>query len=266
MRRSILDKIVAHKRKELRRDAESVPRSELVRVVRDLPPTKPFADAIRRSGGVRLIAEVKKASPSKGVIREDFDPVAIAQAYEEGGAHALSVLTDERFFQGSLAYLREIRAFVELPILRKDFTLSEYHVYQARAAGADAILLVVAILGDDHLRDLLACASENDLACLVEVHDETELDRALAAGATIIGVNNRDLRTFETRLETTFRLRERIPPDRICVSESGIDSRGDVERLDDAGVDAMLVGESLMRSDDIAAKVRELVGSSSTAA
>jgi len=259
---TILDTIVAHKRVELERDKSAFPLRELEARLPDLPATRPFADALRRRPGIHLIAEVKKASPSKGVLRVDFDPVAIAQEYETAGADAISVLTDERFFQGSLSALQAVRSCVGCPILRKDFTLDVYHLYQARVAGADAVLLIVGILSDDALRELVERAASLDLACLVEVHDEEELERALRANARIVGVNNRDLKTFATNLETTFRLRPKIPHDVLCVSESGIESREDVLRLERAGVDAMLVGESLMRSPDVGAKVRALLGNS----
>jgi indole-3-glycerol phosphate synthase len=257
---TILDTIVAHKRVELERDRRTVPLRDLQAQVRDLPATRPFADALRRRNGIHLIAEVKRASPSKGVIRADFDPVTIAGEYAAAGADAVSVLTDERFFQGSLDALRAVRLRVDRPLLRKDFALDAYHLYQARVAGADAVLLIVAILTDDTLRMLSETASALNLACLVEVHDEFELERALNAGARIVGVNNRDLKTFVTTLETTFRLRSQVPNGVLCVSESGIASREDAERLERAGVDAMLVGESLMRSGDIKGKVRELLG------
>lgn len=257
---TMLDTIVSHKRVELERDKASVPFRELeVRIV-DLPPTRSFAGALRRRRGIHLIAEIKKASPSKGVIRSDFDPVSIAGAYASAGADALSVLTDERFFQGSLDIFRAVHECVDLPILRKDFTLDIYHLYQSRVAGADAVLLIAAILTDDELRRFVGVAEALGLACLVEAHDESELDRALDAGAQIIGVNNRDLKTFETSLETTYRLRRAIPPNVLCVSESGIASREDALRLQRAGVDAMLVGESLMRSPNISEKVGELLG------
>lgn len=257
---TLLDTIVAHKRFELERDCLRLPPKELQARLTDLPPTRSFADALRRRKKIHLIAEVKKASPSKGVLRADFDPVAIAHAYDIAGADALSVLTDERFFQGSLDHLRAVRAHVDRPILRKDFTLDVYHLYQARAAGADAVLLIVAILSDDALRQLSETARTLGLDVLVEVHNEPELERALRLNASIIGVNNRDLRTFTTALETTFRLRSQIPEGVLCVSESGIESREDVVRLERAHVDAVLVGEALMRSSDIPGKIRELFG------
>ena len=231
-----------------------------------------FAAALRKPrGSLALIAEVKKASPSAGIIRPDFDPVRIAQTYEAAGASCLSVLTDERFFQGSLEYLRQIRRAVRLPLLRKDFIIDERQILEAAQAGADAILLIVAILNDAQLRQFLALATAAGLSALVEVHDEPELDRAVAAGAAIIGVNNRDLKTFKVDLATTERLAVRLRArlggapgtgsgDVLLVAESGIHSRADVERLACCGAGAILVGESLMRQADIGGKVRELIG------
>ena len=231
-------------------------------------PLAPRPDACP---SVALIAEVKKASPSAGLIRPDFDPVRIACEYEAAGANCLSVLTDEKFFQGSLEHLRQVRSAVKLPLLRKDFIIDERQVLEAAEWGADAILLIVAILGGAELGRLLALAAGAGLAALVEVHDEPELDRALAAGATLIGVNNRDLKTFKVDLATTERLAARLVcsspggprssrPAPLLVAESGIHTRGDVERLARCGARAILVGESLMRQPDIGAKVRELMG------
>ena len=258
---SILDRIVAHKRVELAERSQIVHIEALRARARNAAKPRDFRAAITRGiSDVRLIAEVKKASPSKGVIRADFHPVEIATEYARSGADALSVLTDERFFQGHLDYLTEIQSRVDIPLLRKDFTLDEYHVVEARAAGADAVLLIVAVLELALLKELHACAAELGMAAIVEVHDADEVERALSAGAEIIGVNNRNLRTFETRLETTFALRELVPSDTVVVSESGINSRRDVERLAEAGVDAMLVGESLMRAESIFSKIAELRG------
>jgi len=255
----ILDTIIAHKRKELAAEQAQVPLVQLETEVMNLPPTQDFGAAITGSGTVKLIAEVKKKSPSKGIIREDFDPVSIAKTYVENGAAAISVLTDKHFFAGELAYLRAIREIVDAPLLRKDFTIDPYHIYQARAAGADAILLIVAALTEAQLRTFMDVAKSLALACLVEVHTEEELAVALGVDAQIIGINNRDLRTFHTDIATTFRLREAIPADKIVVSESGIYSREDVILLREAGVQAMLVGESLMRSPDIGEQVRSLL-------
>ena len=219
-----------------------------------------FAGALRQRDGVALIAEVKKASPSAGIIRADFDPVQIAREYEAVGAAALSVRTDKKFFQGQLEYLRLIRQAVRLPLLRKDFIIDERQLHETALAGADAVLLIVAILDDAQLKDYRALAGKLRLAALVEVHDDRELDRALNAGAEIIGINNRDLKTFRTNLVTTEKLAARIPAGKIIVAESGIHSRADVRRVASAGARAILVGESLMRSSDIAGKVKELLG------
>jgi indole-3-glycerol phosphate synthase len=210
--------------------------------------------------GIALIAEVKKASPSKGVIRADFDPERIADAYAANGARCLSVLTDEAYFQGCDAHLQAAKAVAGLPVLRKDFTIDEYQLYEARVIGADAILLIAALMDSSQLDDCLGLAGELGLSALVEVHDDDELLHAKAAGAGLVGINNRDLRTFATTLETTFALLPQVPKGTVVVSESGIGDRRDVERLAAAGVDAILVGESLMRETDIGAKVRELLG------
>ncbi len=209
--------------------------------------------------GIALIAEIKKASPSAGLICPDFDPVRIAKAYQAGGAHAISVLTDERYFQGSLDDLRAVRAAVDLPVLRKDFIIDEAQIFEAGAAGADAILLIVAALDQPRLVDLLAVASACQLDVLVEVHSMRELDRALETEASIIGINNRDLTTFVTDLETTSRLAEQVGEETIVVSESGIRSPRDVAMVFEAGADAILVGETLMRRSDPAAAVNELL-------
>ncbi len=255
----ILDTIIAHKQKELAAEQIEVPLASLEREVINLPPTRDFSGAIAGSDNVRLIAEVKKKSPSKGIIREDFHPVSIAETYVENGAAAISVLTDKHFFAGELDYLRAIRGVVDVPLLRKDFTIDPYHIYQARVAGADAILLIVAALTPVQLRTFMDIADSLSLASLVEVHTQAELAIALDVDAQIIGINNRDLRTFHTDIATTFRLQEAIPADKIVVSESGIYTREDVEKLQEAGVHAMLVGESLMRSSDIGEQVRCLL-------
>ncbi len=257
---NVLEKIVAHKRQEIVSLKSSRPESELRAAVVDAPPLRDFFGALAADGPIKLIAEVKKASPSKGVIRADFNPVEIAKAYESAGATCLSVLTDEHFFQGSLDYLRQIRAAVKLPLLRKDFILETYQLLEARLAGADAVLLIAECLDDCNLRKLHNEAIELGLTPLVEFYDEENLDRVLAAGAQLIGVNNRDLRTFVIDLDRTLRMRERVPLDCVFVGESGIFTRQDVLRLQEAGVDAMLVGESLMREPDIAAATRRLLG------
>jgi len=256
----MLDRIVEVKREEVAAAKRQRPVAELQARAAEAPPVRNWAAALRQPGRVSLIAEVKKASPSKGVLRADFDPVEIARTYEANGAAALSVLTDATFFQGQPGFLSAIRDAVALPLLRKEFILDPYQLYEARALGADAVLLIVAILSRGALRDLLALSREIGLACLVEVHTEAELETALGTEAGIIGINNRDLRTFQTTLETTFRLRTQIPSERIVVSESGIFTREDVQRLAAVGVEAVLVGEALLRAADLGAKVRELAG------
>ncbi|HEY5910283.1 MAG TPA: indole-3-glycerol phosphate synthase TrpC [Verrucomicrobiae bacterium] len=262
---NILDKIVAQKRLEVARlPPRSVTAADLRLMVERRAERRDFMAALRRpnKGPVALIAEVKKASPSAGIIRPDFDPVTIAREYEAAGATCLSVLTDTKFFQGSLEYLKQIRQAVKLPLLRKDFIIDERQILEAVECGADAILLIVAILSDTELRGFHSLATEAGLAVLVEVHDQAELQRALIAGAQLIGVNNRNLKTFKVDLGTTERLASLLPGDdqRILVAESGIHTRGDVERLARCGAKAILVGESLMRGSNIAAKVRELLG------
>lgn len=257
---TILDKIVATKRQEIARAQLAVPASELRARLADAPPVRDFFAPLAARGPIKLIAEVKKASPSKGIIRADFQPVEIAQIYEASGASCLSVLTDEEYFQGSLDYLRQIRAAVNIPVLRKDFILESYQVLEARAAGADAVLLIAECLDDCNLRKLHNEIIDLGMTPLVEFYDPENLPRVLTAGAQLIGVNNRDLRTFVTDLGHSVRLREKVPLDAVFVSESGIHTRGDVLRLEEAGVDAMLVGESLMAQRDIAAAVRGLLG------
>jgi indole-3-glycerol phosphate synthase len=256
---SILDEIVQHKREELGRRRVEVPRVELERRSGARQRPRDLARALTPApGDVKLLAEVKKASPSRGVLAESFDPLALAEIYAANGAAALSVLTDEKYFQGSLEFLTAIRERVEVPILRKDFTLDEYQVWEARAAGADAVLLIVAILDAAQLRDLLQAAAGLGLAALVEAHTASELDVALAAGARIVGLNNRNLKTFETRIETSLELLPLIPPDRVAVSESGFFTAEQVRAVVAAGAHAVLVGEALVRAPDVAAKVREL--------
>ena len=257
---TILDEIVATKYKEVEASRRRMPLDELEVQAASAPPTRDFLAALAGPGPIRLIAEVKKASPSAKVIRADFDPIAIARAYQAHGAAALSVLTDAPYFQGHLSYLARIRASVAIPLLRKDFIVDEYQVVEARLAGADAILLIAEVLTDDRLAALIARARGLGMAALVEFHDEANLPRVLDAGADLVGINNRDLSRFVTDLDLTFRLRDRIPADVILVSESGIKTRADVVRLEEAGVSAILVGESLMRSDDIGLAVERLLG------
>jgi indole-3-glycerol phosphate synthase len=255
----ILQKIVENKREEVAKQKEILPLGELRQMLADQPPTLDFGGAIR-SRSCAVIAEVKRSSPSKGRIREDFDPVEIARIYEENGAAAISILTERRFFEGHAAYVPQIRRSVKLPLLRKDFIIDSYQISETRVLGADALLLIARILEQGQLREFLGLASELGLAALVEVHDETDLEKAVSSGSTIVGINNRDLGTFRTDLETSIRLARRVPKGVSVVSESGISSRGDIERLMDAGIHGFLVGESLMREKDIGTKLRELLG------
>jgi indole-3-glycerol phosphate synthase len=280
---NMLDKIVEEKKREVAKlPTRLIAAGDLRDAMLEHGERRDFLAALQkpRHGDIALVAEVKKASPSAGVICEDFDPVRIAKEYEAAGASCLSVLTDEKFFQGSLDHLRQIRAAVKIPLLRKDFILDERQLLEAVEWGADAILLIVAILTDDQLKKFHSLATEAGLAALVEVHDETELGRALAAGANLIGVNNRDLKTFKVDLTTTEKLAAEInrrtgvsPVSNLknkngerqdacpkLVAESGIHTRTDVERLKQCGANAILVGESLMKGGNISAKVRELIG------
>ena len=256
---SILHRILETKREEVDARRRATPLAELKARLADTPPMRGFHRALRSTPNpIALIAEIKRASPSKGVIREDFDPLRIAEQYHEAGADALSVLTDEPYFQGKPEYLTQVREQVPLPALRKDFLIDAYQVYESRVLSADAILLIVAALPDRaHLHDLRALAESLGMDALVEVHDEWELETAVESGATLIGVNNRDLRTFEVSLETTLRLLRYLPEGITRVSESGIETADDVQRLHAAGVDALLVGETLMRAADPVAVVRQ---------
>ena len=249
----ILNKIVSVKREEL---AQTLERRSLSAVRADAESrvlTRDFEAALRGAisrGRSAVIAEIKKASPSKGVLRADFEPADIAQSYAEHGASCLSVLTDRQFFQGSVDYLKQARASCQLPVLRKDFLIDPYQVYESRAMGADAILLIAACLDDAQMRDMEAIARGLYMSVLVEVHDASELERALALRTGLIGVNNRNLRTFEVSLDTTLSLMARVPQDRLLITESGILARADVERMTSAGVHAFLVGEAFMRAPD----------------
>ncbi len=259
----ILQRILARKAGEVRERSERVGVRELSSQCADMPPTRGFADALEESiarGDAAVIAEIKKASPSKGVIRVDFDPAAIARSYAAGGASCLSVLTDVDFFQGADTYLRQARAACALPVLRKDFVIDPYQVYEARALGADCILLIVAALDDAALLELSLLAAELDLDVLAEAHDAEELERAVDLPVRLIGINNRNLRTFDVSLDTTLALRERVPDDRTLVTESGIATRADVARMREAGVHAFLVGETFMRAADPGAELNRLFG------
>ncbi len=260
MRNSILDEIVASKRQEVATARRRFPLEELEAQALTAPPVRDFRAALEGPGPIQLIAEVKKASPSAQIIRADFDPVAIARIYQEHAAACISILTDAPYFQGHLAHLARVRASVAIPLLRKDFVIDDYQVVEARLAGADAILLIAEILDDAELVRLREQAQRLGMAALVEFHDPANLPRVLASGADLVGVNNRDLNTFVTDIEHTLRLRDRIPPEVVLVSESGIRNRADVERLETSGVSAILVGESLMRSPDVGLAVERLLG------
>jgi indole-3-glycerol phosphate synthase len=255
----ILDDIVAYKKTELATQKQKVSLAQLqdMPLFHATPP--PFTKTIREWPGRTIIAEVKKASPSKGVIRADFEPLSLAKTYDVNGAVAISVLTESRFFQGSLDYLRLIRAQVGRPLLRKDFLFDPYQVYEARAFGASAILLIVAILSDGQLNELGALARSLGLDCLVEVHDEAELERALAGGAELLGVNNRDLRTFHTAIETSERLVRFVPSGTTVVSESGLSRSEQLARLESLGVKAFLIGETFMTAPDPGVPLRALI-------
>lgn len=255
---NILDRIVATKHEELRSLAGAGPELR-ARAAEALPP-RGFAAALRRPGEVRLLAEVKRRSPSAGEIRPGADPASVARAYEEGGAAAVSVLTDREYFGGDLDALRSVTQAVSLPIIRKDFVVDPLQVWEARGAGADAVLLIVRILDDARLRDLHQLVTELGMDALVEAHNAGEVERALAAGATLLGINNRDLDNFVTDLDLSLRLAPRVPAGVTLVAESGIRTADDVDRLGAAGVDAILVGESLMRQEDLRAAAAALAG------
>jgi indole-3-glycerol phosphate synthase len=257
MAQTILEKIVADKRGDVKLAKRNMPLAVLKKRIARQQPLD-FAGALR-GNGVRLIAEVKKASPSKGLLCPDFKPVEIAQTYAKNGAAAISVLTEEKHFQGNLEYLAAIREKVNIPLLRKDFIFDEYQIYESAAYGADAILLITAILEKETLEEFLKLAESLKLDCLVEVHNEEELFKAMLAGAEIIGINNRDLNTFKVDTNTTRRLKMLIPSENIVVSESGINSRDDMKKMKECKVNAVLVGEALMTAKDIPAKMKELL-------
>jgi indole-3-glycerol phosphate synthase len=258
MPKTILDKILATKKREVERYKRAVHLSCLLECIGRRQAPLSFAASLK-GNGIKLIAEVKKASPSKGVLRPYFDPMALAKTYAENGAAAISVLTDAEYFQGSPEHLAAIRQTVSLPLLRKDFIYDEYQVYESAAYGADALLLIAAILEPRQLENLIAASQRLGLGCLVEVHDEEELKIALQSGAEIIGINNRNLNTFEVDLDTTRRLLPFVPEDKIVVSESGISRREDVKKLEGWGVDAVLIGEALVTARNIPKKIKELM-------
>lgn len=260
MSATILDKIVATKHQEIGEAKAQVPEGELRAQLPDAPPVRDFFAPLAQSGPIKLIAEVKKASPSAGVIRADFDPVAIAHIYEEHGASCISVLTDVPYFQGSLDYLRAVRGAVQIPVLRKDFIVDTYQLLEARVAGADAVLLIAECLDDCNLRKLYNEAVELGMTPLIELYEPSNLVRVLETGTTLIGVNNRNLHTFEVNLEHTLRIKREVPEECVLVGESGIKNRADALKLQEGGVDAILVGESLMREKNIGSAVDALLG------
>ena len=257
---TILDEIIAYKRRVVAEAKQRVSPEDLRKQAGRTRKPGSLAESLTAGEDIALIAEIKKASPSKGVIREDFDPVAIGRAYEKNGAAAISVLTDEKYFQGSNASLSAVSKTVQLPVLRKDFVIDPYQIHEARTIGAAAVLLIVSALSKRELSEMLTECRELELDALVEVHTREEANMALDAGARLVGVNNRDLKTFETDLRTTFDLIEHLPEDPVIVSESGIETRDDIVRLRDAGADAVLVGEHLMRHPDVGRKLRALLG------
>jgi len=254
----MLDKIIAQKREEVEQRKKALPLTYLKECLAQQKPSLDFIPALK-GDHIRLIAEVKQASPSRGMLSPNINPTELAQTYAEGGATAISVLTEANYFKGSIDYLAAIRKAVELPLLRKDFIFDPYQVYESRVHGADALLLIAAILSQEQLEELLSLSHSLNLKCLVEVHDENEVERALLSEAEIIGINNRDLNTFIVDINTTRRLRPLIPQTRVVVSESGIRSRKDVEKLRKWGINAMLVGEALVTANDILAKMEEFI-------
>ncbi len=256
----ILDKICAYKLKEIAENKRLVSIEFLKARCKDIPEAVKSGLVLKKDNRIKFIAEVKKASPSAGIIREDFNYINIATEYEVGGASAISVLTDKEFFKGDIKYLSEIKKTVSVPVLRKDFIIDTYQIFEARAAGADLVLLIARILTKEKIDAFLTLSHELGMECLVEVHDNDELEKVLETEAAIIGINNRNLDTFETNLETTLQLCHRITEDKIIVSESGIKTRADVLMLEEAGIDTILIGETLMRSRDISQKIKELFG------
>jgi indole-3-glycerol phosphate synthase len=255
----ILDQIIEAKKKEVARLKSVMPISELERMARDLPPARDFKGALAGKD-CSIIAEIKRSSPSKGRLREDFDPEEIARMYEAGGAAAISILTDRDFFEGDGTYLNAAKIVTRIPLLRKDFIIDPCQVYQTRILGGDALLLIASLFDEQALREFIDLARSIGLSALVEVHTGEDAVRAVAAGAEIIGINNRDLKTFRTDLRTSIELAALIPSGRVVVSESGIENRADIERLMKAGIHAFLIGETLMKAGDMGEKLRELMG------
>ncbi|BBO17859.1 indole-3-glycerol phosphate synthase TrpC [Candidatus Brocadia pituitae] len=257
---TILDTIYQHKVSEVEKNKKQIPLRVLEKRMQKRHDMRSFGRALKSDTNISVIAEIKKASPSLGVIREDFQPAEIARLYQKGGAAAISVLTDEKYFQGKLSYIKDVKQSVDLPVLRKDFIIDPYQIYEAQSAGADAILLIAALLSEDTIQHFLNLARELEMDCLVEVHTGAELQKVLQTSADIIGINNRDLATFIVNLETTFQLRPMIPEGKIIVSESGIKSRAEILRLFNKGINAVLIGETFMKSGDIPAALHELLG------
>ncbi len=264
---TVLDRIKAYKLEEIAADKAARPIGEIEAAAHEAPAVRPFAEALNMASrqGYGLIAEIKKASPSKGLIRPDFDPPALAEAYESGGATCLSVLTDTPSFQGAKKFLTQARAACDLPVLRKDFMYDPYQVVEARSLGADCILIIMASVSDDQAAELEATAREWEMDALIEVHDEEELRRASSLDSPLIGINNRDLKTFETSLDVTRRLSKLVPADCTIISESGLNTSADLAEMARYGVRDFLIGESLMRQDDVAAATRKLLENPLTA-
>lgn len=260
----ILDEIIESKKQSIAISKEEHPLEGLMKLIPMLPPARDFKTAIAYGDGkkdrIRIIAEIKRASPSKGMIREYFVPSEIARGYFEAGAAAISIITEEKYFMGKLEYLSGLRGNMRVPLLRKDFIFDDYQIYESRVSGADALLLIVAVLGKERLKELLDLTHSLGMVALVEVHDEAETEIALEVGAKIIGVNNRDLKTFKTDISTTMRLAPYIPKDRVLVSESGINTHEDILKLREWGVEAFLIGEALMREENFRKKLKELRG------
>ena len=259
---NLLTKIVENKKEELREDKLKLPLKEIRARLRNLEPPRNFSKAISapREKTLNLIAEIKKRSPLKGTLIEDLKVDDLAKRYEDAGASAISVITEKRFFEGNPEYIDVAKNAAKIPVLRKDFLINEYHIYEARYLGADALLLIVAILDSSVLSDFIVLSSELGMSALVEVHSEQELEKALKTNAEIIGINNRNLRTFKVDINTTFRIMKEMPDGKIVVSESGIYTRDDIKRLADAGVKAALVGEAILTSGDVSKKIKELIG------
>lgn len=255
----ILDKIIEEKRRELKSSKNPATKRDIRKRAEESEDNRGFKKSLQQKGPINIIAEVKKASPSKGIIREDFNPVVIAKTYEDNGAAAISVLTDKSFFQGDIKYLSQIRKNVSLPLLRKDFIIDEFQLYEAKAHGADAALLIAAVLERNQMSEYIELSREIGLDNLVEVHSWKDLEKAMFCEAEIIGINNRNLQTFKTSLKTSFEIARDIPKDKVIVSESGINNREDIMELKENGIDAFLIGEALMKEKDIGKKLKEFL-------